>query len=86
MKISFHARAYLYVVSILPKYSVSQAVGCIKGKSAIHMDREYFGHKKNFTSQNLGPEDIMCLQQAKTKRQSANISRSKKDKIEESIN
>ncbi|MFC1533282.1 IS200/IS605 family transposase, partial [Thermodesulfobacteriota bacterium] len=41
------------LISIPPKYSVSQVVGFIKGKSAIHIAREYFGRKKNFTGQSF---------------------------------
>ena len=37
------------LISIPPKYSVSQVVGFIKGKSAIHIARQYAGRKKNFT-------------------------------------
>lgn len=39
------------LISIPPKYSVAQVIGFIKGKSAIHIARNYFGHKKNFTGQ-----------------------------------
>ena len=39
------------LISIPPKYAVSQVVGFIKGKSAIHIAREYFKCKKNFTGQ-----------------------------------
>ena len=41
------------LISIAPKYSVSQVVGYIKGKSAIHIARQYFGRKKNFIGQEL---------------------------------
>ncbi len=37
------------LVSIPPKYSVSQIVGYIKGKSAIYIARNFLGKKKNFT-------------------------------------
>jgi len=30
------------MISILPKYAISQVVGYIKGKSAIHVARRYF--------------------------------------------
>jgi putative transposase len=40
-------------ISIPPKYAVSQAVGHIKGKSAIHIARQYMGKRKNFTGQHL---------------------------------
>ena len=39
------------LISIPPKYSVSQAVGYLKGKSAIHIARTYAGRKRNFTGQ-----------------------------------
>ena len=39
------------LISIPPKYSVSQVVGFIKGKSAIHIARAYVGRRKNFTGQ-----------------------------------
>ncbi|MDM8555189.1 IS200/IS605 family transposase [Desulfococcaceae bacterium HSG7] len=39
------------LISIPPKYSVSQVVGYLKGKSAIHIARTYAGRKRNFTGQ-----------------------------------
>ena len=39
------------MISIPPKYAVSQIVGFIKGKSAIHIARTYSGRKKNFVGQ-----------------------------------
>jgi putative transposase len=39
------------LISIPPKYSVSQVVGYMKGKSAIHIARIYAGCKRNFTGQ-----------------------------------
>jgi putative transposase len=39
------------LISIPPKYSVAQVVGFIKGKSAIHVARNYLGRRKNFTGQ-----------------------------------
>jgi len=41
------------LLSIPPKYSVAQVVGFIKGKSAIHIARNFSGHKRNFTGQNF---------------------------------
>jgi len=41
------------MISILPKYSISQAVIYIKGKSAIHIARNYLGKRKNFTGQHF---------------------------------
>ena len=39
------------LISIPPKYSVSQVIGYMKGKSAIHIARAYIGQRKNFTGQ-----------------------------------
>jgi putative transposase len=41
------------LISIPPKYGVSQVVGYIKGKSAIHIARTFLGRKKNFTGQSF---------------------------------
>ena len=36
------------LISIPPKYAVSQVVGYMKGKSAIHIARTYLGQRKNY--------------------------------------
>jgi REP-associated tyrosine transposase len=41
------------LISIPPKYSVSQVIGYIKGKSAIHIARNYTGKSRNFTGQSF---------------------------------
>ena len=41
------------LISIPPKYAVSQIVGYIKGKSAIWIARNYAGRKRNFTGQHF---------------------------------
>ena len=41
------------MISIPPKYAVSQVVGFIKGKSAIHLARVYGEQKRNFVGQNF---------------------------------
>jgi len=41
------------LISIPPKYAVSQVVGFIKGKSAISIARNFMGRRKNFTGQNF---------------------------------
>ena len=41
------------MISIPPKYSVAQVVGFIKGKSAIHIAREFAGRKRNFVGQSF---------------------------------
>ena len=41
------------MISIPPKYAVSQVVGFIKGKSAIHIARVYAGRRRNFVGQHF---------------------------------
>ena len=41
------------MLSIPPKYAVSQVVGFIKGKSAIHLARVYGERKRNFVGQHF---------------------------------
>jgi len=41
------------LLSIPPKYSVSQVMGYIKGKSAIHIARTYGGKKRNFVGESF---------------------------------
>ena len=41
------------LISIPPKYSVAQVVGYIKGKSAIHIARNFLGHRRNFTGEHF---------------------------------
>ena len=39
------------MIAIPPKYAVSQGIGFIKGKSAIHLARGYGEKKRNFVGQ-----------------------------------
>ena len=41
------------MIAIPPKYAVSQVVGFIKGKSAIHLARVYGEQKRNFVGQHF---------------------------------
>ena len=41
------------LISIPPKYSVSQVIGYIKGKSAIHLARVYGEKRRNFVGQHF---------------------------------
>ena len=41
------------LIAIPPKYSVSQVVGFIKGKSAISIARNFMGKRQNFTGQSF---------------------------------
>jgi len=41
------------LISIPPKYAVSQVIGFIKGKSAIYLARVYGERKRNFVGQHF---------------------------------
>ena len=41
------------LIAIPPKYAVSQVIGLIKGKSAIHLARVYGERRRNFTGQHF---------------------------------
>jgi putative transposase len=41
------------MISIPPKYAVSQVIGYIKGKSAIHRARVYVERKRDFIGQHF---------------------------------
>jgi putative transposase len=41
------------LIAIPPKYAVSQVVGFMKGKSAIHLARVYGERKRNFVGQHF---------------------------------
>ena len=41
------------MIAIPPKYAVSQVIGYIKGKSAIHLARVYGERKRNFVGQSF---------------------------------
>ena len=41
------------MIAIPPKYAVSQVIGDIKGKSAIHLGRVYGERKRNFVGQHF---------------------------------
>ncbi|MBK1645479.1 IS200/IS605 family transposase [Thiocapsa imhoffii] len=41
------------LISIPPKYAVSQVIGFIKGKSAIHLARVYGERQRNFAGQHF---------------------------------
>ena len=46
-------RSTRLMISISPKYAVSQVIGYIKGKSAIHIARTYQNRKRNFVGENF---------------------------------
>ena len=41
------------MISIPPKYAVAQVIGFIKGKSAIHIARQYSGRGRNYVGQHF---------------------------------
>ena len=41
------------MISIPPKYAVAQVIGYIKGKSAIHIARQYNGRARNYVGQHF---------------------------------
>ena len=41
------------LIQIPPKYSVSEVVGCLKGKSAIAVARQFSGRKTNFNGESF---------------------------------
>ena len=70
------------LLSIPPKYAVSQVVGFIKGKSAIHMARVYGERKRNFVGQSIsGPGDSSSTRSDATKKPSAPTSAIERRKI-----
>jgi putative transposase len=49
------------LVSIPPKYAVSQVADFIKGKSAIHIARDYAGCQRQFYRPKFLGKRILCL-------------------------
>jgi putative transposase len=41
------------MISIPPKYAISQVIGFIKGKSAVHLARAYGENQRNFVGQSF---------------------------------
>jgi len=49
------------LISIPPKYAVASVVGYIKGKSAIHLARNFMGRRKNFVGQSFWARGYFVL-------------------------
>ncbi len=49
------------LVSIPPKYSVSQVVRFIKGKNVIYIARSYLGRRKNYTGMHFWGRGVFRL-------------------------
>ncbi len=62
------------MLSIPPKYAVSQVVGYIKGKSAIHLARVYGERKRNFVGQSFWARGYFVSTMGRTRRSYANTS------------
>ena len=41
------------LISIAPKYSMSEVISFLKGKSAIHLARAFVGKRRNFVGQHF---------------------------------
>jgi len=74
------------LVSIPPKYAVSQVVVYLKGESAIHIARTYAGYRHNFIGQNFWPEVISYRQLVEMRMLSATTSKDRKRLIRELTN
>ncbi len=67
-------------ISIPPKYSVSNVVGYIKGKSAIGTARHFLGKSRNFSGENFWARGYFVSTVGLMKRWLERISESKKRK------
>jgi len=47
------------LISIPPKYAVSSVVGFLKGKSAIHVARNFMGKQRNYQGQFLMGQKLL---------------------------
>ena len=52
------------MISIPPKYAVSQVIGYIKGKSAIHLARVYGERRRNYVGQHFWARDYFLDRRA----------------------
>ena len=69
------------LLSIPPKHAVSQVVGYIKGKSAIHMARVYGERKPISSDSTFGPEVSSSTRSGGTRRRSAPTFATKRKRI-----
>ena len=74
------------LLSIPPKYAVSQVVGYIKGKSAIHIARVWMGRRRNFVGQHSGRGDSSSRPWVETRNRSASTSGTTRRKTVELTN
>ena len=69
------------MIAIPPKYAVSQVIGYIKGKSAIHLARVYGERKRNFVASTLGHEGFSCPRWGEMRRRYERTSRARSKRI-----
>ena len=74
------------MLSIPPKYAVSQVVGFIKGKSAIHLARVYGERKRNFVGQHFRARGYFVNTSVVTRKSSARTSGIRKRRTRRWIN
>jgi putative transposase len=74
------------LISIPPKYAVSQVVGFIKGKSAIRLARVYGEGSATSSGSTSGPEDTSSIRWGATSRRYGPTSATRRRKIRGSIN
>lgn len=68
------------MLSIPPKYAVSQVVGYMKGKSAVQLGRVYGERKKGFTGQHFWARGYFVSTVGEMKKRSATTSEIKRRK------
>ena len=74
------------MISIPPKYAVSQVIGFIKGKSAIHLARVYGERKRNFVGQHFWARGFFVNTVGYDEEPIEPISETRKKRIRGSIN
>ena len=74
------------MISIPPKYAVSQVVGFIKGKSAIHLARTYGERKRNFVGQHFRARGYFVSTVGRDEAVIRSTSRNKRTRTNASIN
>ena len=74
------------LLSIPPKYAVSQVVGYLKGKSAIHLARVYAERKRNFVGQHFWARGFFVNTVGRDERRSEFTSATKRRRIRGSNN
>jgi REP element-mobilizing transposase RayT len=74
------------MISIPPKYAVSQVIGFIKGKSAIHLARVYGERKRNFVGQHFWARGYFVNTVGRDEEASAPTSGTRRKRIRGSTN